>query len=218
MAGRTPPLLVRTVEGELSPARAGKTRRRASHSANRPGSSPRVRGARAAQGRGEQLIGLIPARVRRAHLLQRRVRGMGGLIPARAGSTLPGGGAGSRRRAHPRACGEHPVICSRPVMSQGSSPRVRGAQFRWCRQSSRGGLIPARAGSTPTGICGVRIWRAHPRACGEHTNQVQDNLVAAGSSPRVRGALFFGDPSGGFPGLIPARAGSTLHDQRVLSR
>ena len=54
-------------------------------------------------------------------------------------------------------------------MSDGSSPRGRGAQSRRGRIGEAGGLIPARAGSTAVSSSSGDQAGAHPRAGGEHT-------------------------------------------------
>ena len=91
------------------------------------GSSPRARGA---QGRG----------TRRAP--------SPGIIPACAGST-----SGRRRRRpcrgdHPRVRGEHLSPAARNVVTEGSSPRARGARVGAHAILRRSGIIPACAGST----------------------------------------------------------------------
>ncbi len=91
----------------------------------------------------------------------------------------------------------------------GSSPRERGAPQDTGLIDGRGGLIPARAGSTQTWRRWVRRRPAHPRASGEHHVVLGRGAVVVGSSPRERGA----HTSARLPvrqgGLIPARAGST---------
>mgnify|MGYP001642766890 CR=1 FL=1 len=93
--------------------------------------------------------------------------------------------------------------------SIGSSPRGRGKPR--CEQLWHflHGLIPARAGKTPT-ASSPRSWRpAHPRAGGENTTTRRRTGRTPGSSPRGRGKR---EVDGGEPWLmrlIPARAGKT---------
>ena len=47
-------------------------------------------------------------------------------------------------------CGEHFIISARGLGKTGSSPHVRGAQFRGEFVDHLVGIIPACAGSTPT--------------------------------------------------------------------
>ncbi len=91
------------------------------------GSSPQVRGARAAHDLVEQLLGLIPAGAGRT-----------GVIDAE--------GVGDR--AHPRRCGAHGEEVSGLPVPEGSSPQVRGALAELGRREVVLGLIPAGAGRT----------------------------------------------------------------------
>ena len=156
--------------------------------ANRRGSSPLVRGA---------------------HRGHRRRAGFAGIIPARAGSTCPLPGPSRSAGDHPRSCGEHcgPMIVRVP--SAGSSPLVRGAPARMHALGGPCGIIPARAGSTPTSPQRSQTSRDHPRSCGEHKACRQCMVPKKGSSPLVRGALDGKDLPRIDDGIIPARAGST---------
>ena len=50
--------------------------------------------------------------------------------------------------------------------------------------------------------------RDHPRACGEHTEAIQCVEYDRGSSPRLRGTLWWRAPACGSGGIIPALAGN----------
>ncbi len=196
----------------LIPARAGSTRprHRASDSSRAhprasgehlpwplplacfAGSSPRERGALAGPSGDEDVVGLIPAR---------------------AGSTSQGWRSGSRRRAHPRASGEHRVRTVAVHGVRGSSPRERGAHRSVIGVRVVGGLIPARAGSTCSAPRCRAQGRAHPRASGEHVPVAGRQRAHRGSSPRERGAPLIALGQREHPGLIPARAGSTAWRQ-----
>ena len=89
----------------LIPAYAGKTRRSASRLRQPGGSSPRMRGKQLGLRRGE-----VACR----------------LIPAYAGKTTVRQDSAHARRAHPRVCGENSIPIDRQLISQGSSPRMRG--------------------------------------------------------------------------------------------
>jgi len=94
-----------------------------------PGSSPLARGARTP---------LSAFRARR------------GIIPARAGSTSRMRPRRSGSRDHPRSRGEHSVTVMYADTCVGSSPLARGAHRRSPHRPEAGGIIPARAGSTPS--------------------------------------------------------------------
>ena len=152
------------------------------------GSSPRMRGA--------QLAGL-------------GVDGRPGIIPANAGSTgwskthaEPGGD-------HPRECGEHTDDLEADSLSEGSSPRMRGARARGHQGMGHIRIIPANAGSTSL-LCSARPRSAdHPRECGEHSPTLSTTKQPTGSSPRMRGARIQARRSRLSGRIIPANAGST---------
>ena len=72
-----------------------------------------------------------------------------GLIPARAGTTRIGNSMRHEIRAHPRSRGDHLRSLLSGFCRPGSSPLARGPPGRVCIKFSDGGLIPARAGTTP---------------------------------------------------------------------
>ena len=155
----------------------------------RMGSSPRVRGAVAAE-----------------HV----VVGDAGIIPARAGSRWNPSRASTSRWDHPRACGEQTPSLRTSRRRRGSSPRVRGADFLLQHARALLGIIPARAGSRrETPRSPSTAWD-HPRACGEQAAGPLLVYELRGSSPRVRGAELFESILQSISGIIPARAGSSF--------
>ncbi len=180
---------------------------------DRPGSSPRVRGT-------------LP--VVAEHLLRH------GIIPACAGNTTGSFPPAWCRWDHPRVCGEHLIPHLATSFGVGSSPRVRGTPEAFDAFMPYGGIIPACAGNTgrphsplaATGdhprVCGEHVSPVidginefrmvegdHPRVCGEHLAGAAGDVLAQGSSPRVRGTQ--GAKVGRFAvvGIIPACAGNT---------
>ena len=111
-----------------------------------------------------------------------------GLIPARAGSTKGRFARARVNRAHPRPCGEHHSEPCADTVRAGSSPPVRGARVDPACDGDDAGLIPARAGSTPTTRSHTTLGWAHPRPCGEHVLADISSVALRGSSPPVRGA------------------------------
>ena len=152
------------------------------------GSSPRVRGKRAAVVRGG-----FKAR----------------LIPARAGKTRVRTARPPRSRAHPRACGENIAAFQPGAPDFGSSPRVRGKPHARACPATAHGLIPARAGKTSQCPSGLDQSEAHPRACGENRPQLLGSGIRRGSSPRVREKHTTQTVRHALKRLIPARAGKT---------
>ena len=132
------------------------------------------------------------------------------IIPADAGSTNRLCRIAQGTQDHPRGCGEHIENHVDTPGCEGSSPRMRGAQFS--RGSCPGslGIIPADAGSTNIVTCTDTVNMDHPRGCGEHCAWRRIYTRKQGSSPRMRGALpdnVAGDDS---QRIIPADAGSTV--------
>ena len=95
------------------------------------GSSPRMRGARAA-------VAVLEDRA--------------GIIPAYAGSTLDDDEVTTLPKDHPRVCGEHVEHRRGCASSLGSSPRMRGARLAVLRDQLRARIIPAYAGSTALAV------------------------------------------------------------------
>ena len=166
---------------------------RGSGSPRLPGSFPRVRGKRQVRHQG-----IIVAR----------------LIPACAGKTRRLWAWRPPSPAHPRACGENVLAASSASSTPGSSPRVRGKPIEQQFLRARVGLIPARAGKTPSTTSPKKARPAHPRACGENIKTTAPPAIEAGSSPRVRGKHPRRPRTGRGRGLIPARAGKTTRRPR----
>ena len=72
-------------------------------------------------------------------------------------------------RDHPRVCGEHYSWPYGVDLSEGSSPRMRGALIPAERMCRIIGIIPAYAGSTSNHAVLNRFNKDHPRVCGEHS-------------------------------------------------
>ena len=131
------------------------------------------------------------------------------IIPTCTGNTQSGRLTSKFKWDHPRTCGEHSTVTISPLLSVGSSPHVRGAQFRREFVDHLVGIIPACAGSTTGVAASAKVTRDHPRMCGEHGRLATMPCRSPGSSPHVRGALRQTQRQGQRPGIIPACAGST---------
>ena len=70
-------------------------------------------------------------------------------------------------------------------------------------------IIPADAGSTDFLSSSITPAWDHPRRCGEHGARIALVTLVAGSSPQMRGALFFWAEALPYGRIIPADAGST---------
>ena len=118
---------------------------------------------------------------------------LNGLIPARAGNTFT------------------ITVTCRPW--GGSSPLARGTPGVNLVLDGGLGLIPARAGNTVLLGCPRVNKRAHPRSRGEHRKTVPRGTAWTGSSPLARGTPRPSAFSSVSRGLIPARAGNTVHER-----
>ena len=131
------------------------------------------------------------------------------IIPARAGSTWLQDRRALQSSDHPRSCGEHLDEKQLLDYGKGSSPLVRRARLVAVSFEVPFGIIPARAGSTPTGFPTGFSVGDHPRSCGEHTPLYFSLRSIWGSSPLVRGARRRCRIRQDERRIIPARAGST---------
>ena len=132
-----------------------------------------------------------------------------GLIPARAGNTGNIENAAIPDWAHPRSRGEHRHRQAHYQGDRGSSPLARGTPSLFFPARPFFGLIPARAGNTPSyRVNRLSPW-AHPRSRGEHEVEVTCTSELAGSSPLARGTHQLQPIHHAPNGLIPARAGNT---------
>ena len=136
----------------------------------------------------------------------------GRIIPARAGFTVHGGSPRSRPGDHPRSRGVYMVGQFQKVTSPGSSPLARGLPVVGDAERPVGGIIPARAGFTPTWAAVSPATGDHPRSRGVYMTGRLGEAGRAGSSPLARGLRGGGAPAASACGIIPARAGFTDGD------
>ena len=118
------------------------------------GSSPRMRGKR--------VVGLHDTV---------RIR----IIPAHAGQTPSWGPPEPVWTDHPRACGANPTSSTFPLISCGSSPRMRGKPHHEVHIQVQFRIIPAHAGQTRRHIAHDRAEPDHPRACGANSPILCEN-------------------------------------------
>ena len=173
------------------------------------GAHPRSRGENASVMRlGVGSGGSSPLARGKLQLLLVQARGAG-LIPARAGKTSRGLIGARVMRAHPRSRGENvnPPDCV--VCHSGSSPLARGKHRQREQVRHRQGLIPARAGKTPSRHQSLGPKPAHPRSRGENGQASAAYFAAQGSSPLARGKRSGRRRRRRPCRLIPARAGKT---------
>ncbi|ERH20064.1 hypothetical protein HMPREF0043_00193 [Actinobaculum sp. oral taxon 183 str. F0552] len=155
----------------------------------RLGDHPRIRGEHCVRVSVPRTVQGSSPHTRGAQNRPERQRDGRRIIPAYAGSTSSAMMSSRVREDHPRIRGEHSTATGRSARSRGSSPHTRGAPPGPLSHPRRTRIIPAYAGSTPSGVIVL--------------------LAASGSSPHTRGA-HVGDQSPQLRlGIIPAYAGST---------
>ena len=139
-----------------------------------------------------------------------RVLRCAGITPACAGKTLRGKSESGNTGDHPRVCGENRIADELKAGAQGSPPRVRGKPSTPVSSPKPDGITPACAGKTKKRGLEVRVWRDHPRVCGENESMAYWESYEEGSPPRVRGKQGAHVKCGNRQGITPACAGKTL--------
>ena len=199
---------LRSLDGRIIPARAGFTPA-SSRRRPRPRDHPRSRGVYQLTGAMTQVaVGSSPL----ARGLPQRVSTLAheiGIIPARAGFTLVRGYRRSEGQDHPRSRGVYPEERASWSATLGSSPLARGLPRGEGVVVGDPGIIPARAGFTPSLDPGARVAADHPRSRGVYGCGTWVAQYAGGSSPLARGLPGAeGSPRDSLR-IIPARAGFT---------
>ena len=100
-----------------------------------------------------------------------------GIIPACAGNSKWVTAWKYTFRDHPRVCGEQWRSRQAYKRVVGSSPRVRGTDYGAVNDEAIEGIIPACAGNSSYAQPGFRLWRDHPRVCGEQQAQRGSELL-----------------------------------------
>ena len=149
------------------------------------------------------------ARGLRSHPLARKC--VSGIIPARAGFTPRRPGSTPWVWDHPRSRGVYGATPAVVRLACGSSPLARGLPVGRLFFLGGCGIIPARAGFTPTPRCRAGARSDHPRSRGVYLGCAFILGYPIGSSPLARGLLSGWLGGGAHEGIIPARAGFTFH-------
>ena len=118
---------------------------------------------------------------------------------------------------HPRSRGVYSFRALRSCGSAGSSPLAQGLQGQGRGRQTRQRIIPARAGFTTSRLSPTTSKRDHPRSRGVYDGVYPNLDEWARSSPLARGLRHVPVGPRGPVGIIPARAGFTLHHWQVIS-
>ena len=171
------------------------------------GSSPLARGLRSTRTLRQWRPRIIPARAgfteclaardaehtdhprsRGVYLLSRvRACMRARIIPARAGFTWGSVDGVWAPGDHPRSRGVYSSRLRTVCAGSGSSPLARGLQVLARRALTTMGIIPARAGFTPSGPTPSKRAEDHPRSRGVYQNTAAAMPPSLGSSPLARG-------------------------------
>ena len=131
------------------------------------------------------------------------------IIPAHAGQTRPISSTCLEPQDHPRACGANSEAELDKVISQGSSPRMRGKRGQHRVLCAGSWIIPAHAGQTSHHPRIAVPATDHPRACGANVMWHHSDARHNGSSPRMRGKPYVPLDMKPADRIIPAHAGQT---------
>ena len=113
----------------------------------------------------------------------------GGITPACAGKRVCTTTATTRRKDHPRVCGEKCRLQHFLLQGLGSPPRVRGKGTHHQVEQHMWGITPACAGKSGFSPF-LALWvEDHPRVCGEKLTTFDAGKLIPGSPPRVRGKV-----------------------------
>ena len=110
-----------------------------------------------------------------------------GIIPARAGFTQRRPQWWRNSLDHPRSRGVYFIELFLVNFRHGSSPLARGLRQPPGRRRPGPGIIPARAGFTPSKVRLRPKQRDHPRSRGVYRTAASVHTPGAGSSPLARG-------------------------------
>ena len=131
----------------------------------------------------------------------------GGITPAHAGKRMLLSATGSPPRDHPRACGEKIAEFFSAARQRGSPPRMRGKEPRIFAMLGRVRITPAHAGKSLSNEGVRKLYKDHPRACGEKFLELLDDVAPLGSPPRMRGKALGPSLPRIICGITPAHAG-----------
>ena len=132
-----------------------------------------------------------------------------GITPAYAGKSTVQRGCSRHIRDHPRVCGEKYYVTVGKADHEGSPPRMRGKVRAAPLGAGDSGITPACAGKSRRILEFLRVFRDHPRVCGEKRALKSTALSSVGSPPRVRGKAARPPRSSGPGGITPACAGKS---------
>ncbi len=131
------------------------------------------------------------------------------IIPTRVGTSPAGQTRLVSHRDHPHACGDKSTTPCAPTGRGGSSPRVWGQGYPWCKLDRIDRIIPTRVGTRTSQYTDLHGYKDHPHACGDKTCLCRYGKEVIGSSPRVWGQGLRKLLCGRRCRIIPTRVGTS---------
>ena len=137
---------------------------------------------------------------------------MARITPACAGKSVRKKWKSSKRKDHPRLCGEKFKLLDEELTNIGSPPPVRGKVNTTTNHRTESRITPACAGKSSGGSTYVISLKDHPRLCGEKLLVSSKISPLLGSPPPVRGKV--GSCAAQMQGvrITPACAGKRLKE------
>ena len=166
MRGKAAGITTRRDLPGITPAYAGK-RISGSRTHRHSRDHPRVCGEKGIVIQTTTSVSGSPPRMRgKVALWCSRVR-LRGITPAYAGKSCIQQNEVAFWWDHPRVCGEKLLVLLSVGWPSGSPPRMRGKATAGPKDSAGGGITPAYAGKRKLHCQLVRLFKDHPRVCGE---------------------------------------------------
>ena len=113
---------------------------------------------------------------------------------------------------HPRLCGEKSTLSCIVEFSLGSPPPMRGKVGYRSRNFLTFRITPAYAGKRFRRQRGSKIYKDHPRLCGEKLITSGNSGMGIGSPPPMRGKEFTNGGRAKSVGITPAYAGKRIKE------
>ena len=111
------------------------------------------------------------------------------ITPADAGKSIEHKWQEAIEEDHPRRCGEKCGRNSLLFVLRGSPPQMRGKVHHLRCGLLKMRITPADAGKRHQLLDLVKMYKDHPRRCGEKDEILQDFLSSKGSPPQMRGKV-----------------------------
>ena len=150
-----------------------------------------------------------PPRMRGKRSVSHHLRCEARITPADAGKTRRKLSMHGIGWDHPRGCGENDLPATAAYRMRGSPPRMRGKPLNARKAVAVRRITPADAGKTKLEKSDKKVYKDHPRGCGENLFMLVIFALPLGSPPRMRGKQRRSSSKKGGSRITPADAGKT---------